>query len=83
MEQLNNNNGEQRNFLPRFRVFCPLCSWRLMDKLTPLEGTVQIKCPNCRKVVEINHNADIYAVSAKLDKLAEKLVEKYGFERSM
>ena len=32
---------------------------------------------------EINHNADIYAVSAKLDKLAEKLVEKYGFERSM
>ena len=50
MEQLNNNNGEQRNFLPRFRVFCPLCSWRLMDKLTPLEGTVQIKCPNCRTI---------------------------------
>ena len=54
MEQLNNNNGEQINFLPHFRVFCPLCSWRLMDKLTPLEGTVQIKCPNCRKVVEVN-----------------------------
>ena len=32
---------------------------------------------------EINHNADIYAVSGKLDQLAEKLVEKYGFERSM
>lgn len=32
---------------------------------------------------EINHNADIYAVSGKLDQLAEKLIEKFGFERSM
>ena len=52
MEQLNNNNDQ--TYVPRMRVFCPLCRWRLMDKVTPLNGTAQIKCPNCHRVVEVD-----------------------------
>ena len=52
MEQLNNNM--EQDYVPRMRVFCPLCRWRLMDKVTPLNGTAQIKCPNCHRVVEVD-----------------------------
>ena len=52
MEQLNNN--DEQTYVPKMRVFCPLCRWRLMDKVTPLDGTAKIKCPNCHRVVEVN-----------------------------
>jgi len=35
-------------------VKCPLCEWRIMDKMSPASGHIQIKCPNCRRVVKIN-----------------------------
>lgn len=35
-------------------VRCPLCGWRLVDKLTPSRGKIQIKCPKCRKEVILN-----------------------------
>ena len=38
----------------RVIVKCPLCDWRILDKITPTSGDIQIKCPNCRRVVNIN-----------------------------
>lgn len=33
---------------------CPNCDWRIFDKVTPTSGIIELKCPNCRKVVEID-----------------------------
>ena len=33
---------------------CPKCGWRLFDKVSPTTGSISIKCPKCRAVVEIN-----------------------------
>lgn len=35
-------------------VRCPKCDWRIFDKVTPTTGTIELKCPNCRKVVEVD-----------------------------
>ncbi|MBR5089992.1 MAG: DUF3849 domain-containing protein [Ruminiclostridium sp.] len=48
-----------------------------------MPALVQSMQANRMCAFEINHNADIYAISGKLDKLAEKIVEKYGIERPM
>ena len=33
---------------------CPNCDWRILDKVTPTSGVIELKCPNCRKVVEVD-----------------------------
>lgn len=33
---------------------CPVCKWRLFDKVSPSTGFVEIKCPHCHSVVKIN-----------------------------
>lgn len=33
---------------------CPNCGWRLFDKVTVTTGRIEIKCPQCRTVVEID-----------------------------
>lgn len=35
-------------------VKCPKCDWRIMDKVTPTSGEIEIKCPRCRKVVKVD-----------------------------
>lgn len=35
-------------------VRCPKCDWRVFDKVTPTTGVIELKCPNCRKVVEVD-----------------------------
>ena len=35
-------------------VRCPKCKWRIMDKATPTSGVIEIKCPNCRNVVQLD-----------------------------
>lgn len=35
-------------------VKCPECSWRVMDKVSPTTGKIEIKCPRCRKIVEVD-----------------------------
>lgn len=32
---------------------CPLCGWRLFDIEWCDKTTIEIKCPNCRKIVTI------------------------------
>lgn len=33
---------------------CPICNWRIMDKVTPTSGIVQMKCPKCKQEVQID-----------------------------
>lgn len=40
--------------LVKVGVRCPICGWRLVDKLTPARGKIQVKCPKCRKEVILN-----------------------------
>lgn len=35
-------------------VRCPECNWRVMDKVSPTTGKIEIKCPHCHKVVEVD-----------------------------
>ena len=35
-------------------VRCPECNWRLMDKVSPTTGKIEIKCPHCHKIVEVD-----------------------------
>lgn len=33
---------------------CPACDRRILDKVTPTTGTIELKCPHCHKIVEVN-----------------------------
>ncbi len=33
---------------------CPNCGWRVLDKITPATGIVELKCPRCGLPVKIN-----------------------------
>lgn len=35
-------------------VRCPECKWRVMDKVSPTTGRIEIKCPHCHKIVEVD-----------------------------
>lgn len=35
-------------------VRCPECGWRVMDKVSPTTGKIEIKCPHCHKIVEVD-----------------------------
>lgn len=35
-------------------VRCPKCDWRIFDKVTPSTGVIEVKCPNCRKIVSVD-----------------------------
>lgn len=33
---------------------CPKCDWRILDKVTPTTGVIQMKCPRCKTEVKID-----------------------------
>ena len=33
---------------------CPVCGWRVMDKVTPTSGIVELKCEHCKSIVQID-----------------------------
>ncbi len=33
---------------------CPNCGWRVLDKITPTTGIIELKCPKCDKPVMID-----------------------------
>ena len=58
---------------------CPKCDWRIFDKVTPTSGIIELKCPNCRKIVEIDlsyrtpicRRATYYRASCQQNKKAD------------
>lgn len=58
-------------------VRCPKCDWRVFDKVTPTTGVIELKCPNCRKVVEVDlplrkSNGMKYRLAAYAERLNQK-----------
>ena len=45
---------------------CPVCGWRVMDKVTPTSGIVELKCPNCRSIVRIDLSYRVSGTSPSL-----------------
>ena len=47
---------------------CPYCQWRILDKVTPTTGIIEMKCPNCRRVVrvDLSYRTDMVTYSAQL-----------------
>ncbi len=33
---------------------CPICGWRIFDKITPTSGVIEMKCPGCRRVISVD-----------------------------
>lgn len=55
-------------------VRCPKCDWRIFDKVTPTTGTIELKCPNCRRVVEVDLSLRRNAtIKYRLPSYAEKI----------
>ena len=38
----------------RVMVECPTCDWRILDKVTPTTGVIEMKCPRCGKIVTVD-----------------------------
>ena len=47
---------------------CPYCQWRILDKVTPTTGIIEMKCLNCRRVVrvDLSYRTDRGSYSPKL-----------------
>jgi len=47
-------------------VYCPVCKKRAIDKLSPTQGKVRIKCPHCKNLIvvdlsfRLNYNPNKY-----------------------
>ena len=55
-------------------VRCPKCDWRIFDKVTPTTGVIEMKCPNCHRVVEVDlslrkNNQMKYRLAAYTEKI--------------
>ena len=33
---------------------CPVCQWRILDKISPASGVIELKCPKCNNIVKID-----------------------------
>ncbi len=40
-------------------VKCPKCGWRIIEKVTPTSGEIQVKCPRCKQEVRIDLSLQI------------------------
>ena len=39
-------------------VRCPKCNWRVMDKISPTTGKIEIKCPRCGALLRLEYPKD-------------------------
>lgn len=40
-------------------VRCKNCGWRIFDKVTMTTGVIELKCPNCHRVVEVQNECEV------------------------
>ena len=38
----------------RVSLHCPICRRRFFDMLTPLDGRIEIKCPKCSLLIDVD-----------------------------
>ena len=53
-------------------VRCKHCGWRILDKVTMTTGIIEMKCPNCRKVVEVDLSLRRGAVKYRLTRSSNR-----------
>ena len=53
---------------------CPNCGWRVLDKITPTAGIIELKCPKCEKPVMIDLS---YRISIKSATLRYRLASSF------
>lgn len=56
-------------------VKCPRCDWRIFDKVTPTSGVIEVKCPNCHKVVAVDLSLR-RAAKYRLAMISPQLIER-------
>lgn len=44
----------ERNKELRVSKRCPVCGWRVLDKVTPTAGVIELKCPKCKNRVMVD-----------------------------
>ncbi len=62
--------SEKKNNEMRVSKRCPNCGWRVLDKVTPTAGIIELKCPRCYKPVMIDLS---YRISIKTSVLRYRL----------
>lgn len=45
--------NEKRNYIKVSKT-CPCCGKRILDKVTPTVGVIELKCSNCNKIVTVD-----------------------------
>jgi phage FluMu protein Com len=63
------NNLEQKII-----VRCKHCGWRIFDKVTMTTGVIELKCPNCHRVVEVDLSLRRGNVKYRISK--SKIIER-------
>lgn len=53
---------------------CPNCGWRVLDKITPTTGIIELKCSRCGKPVKIDLS---YRLSASSPNLRYRLASSF------
>lgn len=58
-------------------VRCKNCGWRIFDKVTMTTGVIELKCPNCHRVVEVDLSLRKGTVKYRLTKVVTERTIKY------
>ena len=45
---------------------CPNCGWRVLDKITPTTGIIELKCPKCARPITIDLSCRLAFDSSRL-----------------
>lgn len=56
-------------------VKCPCCDWRILDKVTPTTGVIEVKCPKCHKVVAVDLSLR-RAIKYRLAMISPQIIER-------
>ena len=63
-------------------VRCKNCGWRIFDKVTMTTGVIELKCPNCHRVVEVDLSLRKGTVKYRFGSILTQLLKRlsvYGF----
>ena len=58
-------------------VRCKNCGWRIFDKVTMTTGVIELKCPNCHRVVEVDLSLRKGTVKYRLTRTITERTIKY------
>lgn len=58
-------------------VRCKNCGWRIFDKVTMTTGVIELKCPNCHRVVEVDLSLRKGTVKYRLTRSSNRANNKY------